>query len=70
MEINEEYFTRFKELTRKKLGDEAYEKMTEQELFDIATKLVVLVKAVYKPIPKDLYEKYTKELQEENQSRL
>jgi hypothetical protein len=43
----EEYFIKYKELTRKKFGDEKYSKMTEQELFDGASKLLTLVEAVY-----------------------
>ena len=53
MQISEKYFLKFKELTRKKVGEEEYNKMTEQELLDSATALITLVEAVYKPIRKD-----------------
>jgi hypothetical protein len=45
--IKDEYFIRYKELTRKKLGDEKYCTMTEQELFDGFMKLITLMEAVY-----------------------
>jgi hypothetical protein len=48
IQISEKYFLKFKELMRKKVGDEEYNKMTEQELFDSATKLVTLMNAVVK----------------------
>jgi len=49
----EEYFIKFKELTREKLGEEEYSKMTEQELFDSATALITLLEAVYRHQNKD-----------------
>ena len=58
MQISEKYFLQFKELMRKKVGEEKYSKMTEQELLASATALVTLVNAVYKPITKEDYEKY------------
>jgi|GEM_PF-815461 len=58
MQISDKHFLEFKELMREKVGDEAYSKMTEQELFDSAIKLITLVKIVYKPIKRDDYEKY------------
>ncbi len=45
--LNDKYFIKYKELTRNKLGDEVYNKMTEQELFDGFTKLITLMEAVY-----------------------
>lgn len=45
---------------REKVGEEAYSKMTEDELLKSAIALVTLVKAVYKPITKEDYEKYSK----------
>ena len=50
MQISDEHFKKFKELTRQKIGEEEYNKMSEQELLDSAIKLVTLVEAVYKPI--------------------
>jgi hypothetical protein len=60
MEISEKYFLQFKELMRKKVGEEKYNKMTEQEFLASATALITLMRAVYKPITKEDYEKYTK----------
>jgi len=45
---------------RKKVGEEKYSKMTEQELLASATALVTMMKAIYKPITRTDYEKYTK----------
>ena len=58
-QISEKYFLQFKELTRKKVGEEEYNKMTEQELLNSAIALITLIKAVYKPITKEDYEKYS-----------
>jgi len=44
---------------RKKVGEEEYNKMTEQELLNSAIALITLIKAVYKPITKEDYEKYS-----------
>jgi len=59
MQISEKYFLQFKELMRKKVGEEEYNKMTEQELLNSAIALITLIKAVYKPITKEDYEKYS-----------
>ena len=48
IQISEKHFHKFKELMRKEVGDEKYNKMTEQELFSSATALVTLVGAVCK----------------------
>lgn len=58
MQISDKHFLKFKELMREKVGDEAYDKMTEQELLESAIRLVNLVKVVYQPMGKDGYEKY------------
>lgn len=58
MQISEKHFLEFKELMREEVGEEAYNKMTEQELLASATALITLMKAVYKPITKEDYEKY------------
>lgn len=58
MQISEKYFLQFKELMRKKVGEEEYNKVTEQELLNSAIALITLIKAVYKPITKEDYEKY------------
>lgn len=58
MQIPDKDFLKFKELMREKVGDEAYSKMTEQELLASATALITLMKIVYRPITKEDYEKY------------
>ncbi len=58
MQISDKHFLEFKELVRKKVGDEAYSKMTEQELLESAIKLITLVKTIYKPITKEDYENH------------
>ncbi len=58
MQISDKHFLKFKELMREKVGDEAYSKMTEQELLASAIALVTLMNAIYKPITKEDYEKY------------
>ncbi|MDP2641993.1 MAG: hypothetical protein Q8P21_01740 [bacterium] len=60
MQISEKHFLKFKELMRKKVGEKKYIKMTEQELLTSATALITMVKAVYKPITKKDYQKYSK----------
>ena len=62
IQIFEKYFDKFKELTRKKVGEEKYSKMTEQDLLNSATALITLLKAVYQPISKEAYEKYSKKI--------
>lgn len=52
MRIPEESFAEFKELMRKHVGDEEYAKMTNQELYESAQKLLRLFEIVYKPIEK------------------
>jgi hypothetical protein len=59
MQISEKYILEFKELMRKKVGEEEYNKMTEQELLHSATALITLMKAVYQPISKEDYDKYS-----------
>lgn len=58
MLIPDKHFLKFKKLMRETVGKEAYSKMTEQELLASAIALITLVKAVYKPITKEDYEKY------------
>lgn len=48
MLISNEHFTKFKELYKEELGEESYNKMTEQQLLESATKLLKLVEIVYK----------------------
>ena len=60
IQIFEKYFIKFKELTRKKVGEEKYSKMTEQELLNSATALITLLNAVYRHINREDYEKYSK----------
>ncbi len=58
MHISNKHFLKFKELMKEKVGEEEYNKLTEQELLNSAIALVTLVKAVYQPIKKEDYEKY------------
>ena len=53
IQISEKYFLKFKELMRKKVGEEEYNKMIEQELFDSATKLITLMGAVERHINRE-----------------
>lgn len=56
--IKEEYFTKFKKLYLEEFGEEEYNKMTEEQLFNSATALITLLDAVYRPILKEDYKKY------------
>ncbi|KKQ82150.1 MAG: hypothetical protein UT05_C0004G0052 [Parcubacteria group bacterium GW2011_GWF2_38_76] len=60
MQISDKHFLEFKKLMRDKVGEEKYNKMTEQELLASAIALITMMKAVYKPITKEAYEKYKK----------
>lgn len=53
MKISEKDFIKFKEIYRAEFGEEEYNKMTEQQLLESATKLLTLVKIVYQPINKE-----------------
>jgi hypothetical protein len=64
MNLEEEYFKKFKATTKKKLGNEAYSKLTEKELLDTAMNLLVLVNAVYQPIRKKHYDEVEKRAEE------
>ena len=57
MQISEKRLLEFKELMRKKVGEEKYSKMTEQELLASAISLVTLMKVIYRPITKVAYER-------------
>lgn len=50
MLISDEQFKKFKKLYKEEFGEEKYNKMTEQQLLESATKLLKLVEIVYKPI--------------------
>lgn len=56
--IKNEYFIKFKKLYKEEFGEEEYNKMTEEQLFNSATALINLLDAVYRPILKEDYEKY------------
>ena len=60
MQISDKHFLEFKELMKEKVGEEAYSQITEQELLESATKLLTLVRIVYKPITKTEYERLSK----------
>ncbi len=49
MLISDKHFAEFKRLYKEEFGDEAYNKMTEQQLLESATKLLRLVEIVYRP---------------------
>lgn len=53
IQISEKHFLKFKELMRKKVGDEEYNKMTEQQLFSSATALITLMSAVERQMNKE-----------------
>lgn len=61
MQISEKYLNEFKELLKKKMGKDDFNKLSEQEILDNAIKLITLVKAIYQPIKKEDYDKYTRE---------
>ena len=48
MYISEEHFAKFKVLMKEQVGEEKYNKMTEQQLLESATKLLKLVEIVYR----------------------
>jgi len=55
MQIPEKDFIKFKELYKEEFGEEEYNKMTDQQLLESATKLLTLVEAVYKHQNKENY---------------
>ena len=48
MHISEEHFVKFKVLMKEQVGEKKYNEMTEQQLLESATKLLKLVKIVYR----------------------
>jgi rubrerythrin len=54
--ISKEHLDKFKELYKKKTGKD----ISDQDALESATKLINLVKAVYKPMTKDDYDKVQK----------
>lgn len=56
--IKKKYFEKFKKLYREEFGEEKFNEMTEQQLFESAMALVTLVEAVYKPITREEFEKF------------
>ena len=51
--IADEYFKKYKELAKRKFGEEKYNSMTEQQHFMEATVLITLMGAVEKHINKE-----------------
>jgi len=49
-----EYFKKYKELARRKFGEEKYNSMTEQQHFTEATALITLMSAVERYINTDV----------------
>jgi len=60
MLISDKHFAGFKELYKKEFGEEEYNKKTEQQLLESATKLLRLIEIVYKHQIMDNYEKEEK----------
>lgn len=56
--IKKEYFEKFKKLYKEEFGEDEFNKMSEQQLYESAMALVTLVQAVYKPIPREDFEKF------------
>lgn len=50
MNISEKHLNEFKELLKDKIGEEEFSKLSEQDILESATKLLTLVKIVYRPI--------------------
>ncbi len=49
MLISEKHLSDFKVLLKDKIGEEEFNKLSEQDILDSATKLLTLVKIVYQP---------------------
>lgn len=64
MHISEKHLNEFKELLKNKMGEEAYNKLSEQDILDRAIKLLTMVKIVYKPITKEDFDWAQKKIQE------
>lgn len=54
--ISEKALKEFKEIYKKKTGKD----ISDQDALESATKLITLVKAVYRPIPKEWLDEYNK----------
>jgi len=50
MLISEKHLNEFKVLLKNKMGEKEFNKLSEQDILDSATKLLTLVKIVYKPM--------------------
>lgn len=48
MLISDEHFAKFKEIYKKEFGEEEFNKKTEQQLLESATKLITLMRIVCK----------------------
>jgi hypothetical protein len=49
MIISDKHFAEFKEIYKKEFSEEEFNKKTEQQLLESATKLVRLVEILYRP---------------------
>ena len=58
--ISDIQFKKFKELMKNHVGEEKFSAMSEQYLLESAIKLITLMKAIYRHITKEEYEKYSK----------
>lgn len=52
--LDNEYFEKFKALTKNRVGEREYSKMTEKELLDGAMALITLVNEVYSQTPRQV----------------
>lgn len=52
MNISEKHLNDFKVLLKAKMGEEEFNKLSEQDVLDSAIKLLTLVKIVYQPMTK------------------
>jgi len=50
MLISEKHLNEFKVLLKNKMGEKEFNKLSEQDILDSATKLLTLVKIVYQPM--------------------
>ena len=64
MQISEEHLNKFKELLKNKMGEEAFNKLSEQDILENAIKLLTMMKIIYKPMTKKEFDSTQKRIQE------
>ena len=65
--LSKEHFEEYKRIYKEEFGEENFNSRTEAQLFEEAIKLITLMKAVYKPMTKEEYDRVQsrrKELEE------